>query len=372
MAAFAAVILGTDVLHLRANVPPNVEHVTFERVRITGQGLEIRVRANGPKSMTIAQVIVDNAFWTFTQDPSGPLARGQTAVLRIDYPWVRNETHHLRLLSATGATFDLAIETARETPVPSFAQAMYYAGLGLCVGLVPIAAGMLSFPAMKRIGGRGMDFILALTVGLLAYLFLDMVIEGLDLAARASPIFGGATLVIMPMLLTFAAMLAYGNHRSAAGRGDGVTVAVLIALGIGLHNFGEGLAIGASFAANKAAIGAFLIVGFALHNLTEGIGVVSPLLNERPKIAALAGLALLAGLPLVPGIWLGAFSMSPHYAALFFGIGAGAVAQVIVEIERFSRRRHADERRPRFNLLSVAGYFAGVGIMAVTALLITI
>ena len=135
----------------------------------------------------------------------------------------------------------------------------------------------------------------------------------------------------------------------------------------------KGWAIGASFAANEIAMGAYLVVGFTLHNTTEGVGVVSPLVKERVAFPLFAGLVLLAGLPTVPGIWIGAFAFSPHWAAVFFGVGAGAVLQVMVEIDRFLNSHvRVGDARPRFSRTSVAGYFTGVAIMYGTSLLVVI
>ena len=366
----AAFLLIDPVLRVGTGPPP-AETFTVERLTVTEHGFAAKIRADSPEPMVFAQVMVDGAYWVFTQDPPGPLARMETAWIVIDFPWIADEVHHLRFITSTGATFEYTVDVALKTPRPSLSLLVDYALLGIFVGFVPVALGMFFFPVIRSLRPEGLEFVLALTVGLLAYLFIDMTFEGLELAENASALFGGPTLVLIPMVLTLVALLAVGNR--SRGRHDGLQVAGFMALGIGLHNFGEGLAIGASFAANEIAMGAYLVVGFTLHNTTEGVGVVSPLVKERVAFPLFAGLALLAGLPTVPGIWIGAFSFSPHWAAVFFGVGAGAVLQVMVEIDRFLNSHiRVGDGRPRFSRTSVAGYFTGVAIMYGTSLLIVI
>jgi zinc transporter ZupT len=91
----------------------------------------------------------------------------------------------------------------------------------------------------------------------------------------------------------------------------GLALATYIALGIGRHNLGEGLAIGAAFAAGVAGLGVFLVLGFTLHNVTEGIGIAAPLTGARPSLLAFAGLALLAGGPAIPASGWAASAIHP-------------------------------------------------------------
>src|SRR3546814_101387 len=129
-------------------------------------------------------------------------------------------------------------------------------------------------------------------------------------------------------------------------------------------------AIGSAFATGAAALGTFLVLGFTLHNVTEGIGIVAPLVESRIRIATFVGLALLAGLPAVAGVWLGSYAFAPHWAALALAMGAGAILQVLVEVGglliRQARRRGASWAAPS----AVAGAVLGVSVMYGTALLV--
>jgi hypothetical protein len=348
---------------------PPVERLTFERTVLDADGIHLFVRAGGSEPVTIAQVTVDDAFWAFRQDPSGPLDRLATAWLHIPYPWVLGEAHEIKVRSSTGAAFTKAIEVAVPTPKAQTGQLQPQALLGAFVGIVPVAIGMLFFPALTSVGSRGMNFVLALTIGLLGFLFIDTLEEGLEMASEAAPSFQGTTMVLVVAAVAFLVLMVVGRRH---GTPTGLALAAYIALGIGLHNFGEGLAIGAAFAAGIAGLGAFLVLGFTLHNVTEGIGIVAPLADKRPPLWTFVGLALLAGAPAIPGIWLGSVSFGPHLGALALAIGAGAILQVIVEVGDYLRRHAARHGGSWLSLGTLAGIVAGAAVMYVTAILVKV
>ena len=160
----AAFLVSDPLRPFSAGVPP-VEELTVERTVLDGEGIALLVRAGGTEPVQIAQVQVDGAYWTFVQDPAGPLPRLSTAWLRLPYPWVQGETHHLVMLSRTGIPFEHTIDVAVPTPTRGSLGAL---GLvGLFVGIVPVALGMLFYPALKAGGRSAFDFALALTIGLL-------------------------------------------------------------------------------------------------------------------------------------------------------------------------------------------------------------
>ncbi len=382
LAALLLVIVKLDpAAELRGDAPP-LEVLAFERVTLDKDLITVHVLNDGPDPLTIAQVMVDDAYWSFTQEPAGKLRHLGSATLRIPYPWVEGETHALRLISRNGITFDHEIAVAVETPRPGGRLFGIFALIGLYVGVLPVAIGLLWYPLMRRLGRRGLDFVLALTIGLLLFLFVDAMHEGGEAAEAMPGSFQGAILLLFAAVAAYLAIDGFGAWMKRRGRGDGdasakpanaqsasVTVALLIAIGIGLHNFGEGLAIGAAFALGELAFGTLLMLGFTLHNTTEGLAIVAPLAQERVALRRLLLLGAIAGLPTIAGAWLGGFLYSPLWAVLFLGVGAGAIAQVVVQITLSMARD-----RGLGQLLRSApvawGLFAGVAIMYATGTLV--
>lgn len=214
-----------------------------------------------------------------------------------------------------------------------------------------------------------MNFLLALTVGLLAFLLIDMTSEALELAAGAAALFQGSAMVWLAGLASFLLLMAIGRWR---GTPEGLAMAFYIALGIGLHNFGEGLAIGGAFAAGSAGLGTFLVLGFALHNVTEGIGIAAPMLRVRPPLWTFAALTLLAGGPAVLGMWAGSLAYAPQWSALALAVGAGAILQVMVEVTAYLMRQNNDRQAVLFAPAVLGGFLAGLAFMYATAALIKV
>lgn len=360
-------LVGSDWLKAFDVGAPPVEKLTFERTVLDGNGIHVTVRAGGSEPVMIAQVMVDDAFWSFTQDPPGPLGRLSSAWLHIPYPWVLGEKHEIKVLTKTGATFKKEIEVAVATPRPQIGVLRPQALLGSFVGIVPVVIGMLFYPVLRNLGRQRLNFVLALTVGLLAFLFIDSSKEAIELGLKSAQAFQGIALVVAVAAIAFLVLLVVGRRH---GIPTGLALATYIALGIGLHNFGEGLAIGAAFAAGVAGLGVFLVLGFTLHNVTEGIGIVAPLVENKPPLPVFAGLALLAGAPAIPGIWLGSLSYAPHWAAIALAIGAGAILQVIFEVGAYLKRNAEKRGENWMTPATLAGLIAGVGVMYVTAVLV--
>jgi zinc transporter, ZIP family len=355
-----------DPLGAFRNGAPPIEQLTVERTILSDSGLSVLVRGGGSQPMTIAQVQVDDAYWEFTQEPTGPIGRGATAWIKLPFPWVLGEAHTVVLVTNTGTLFEHEIAVAVPTPtlgsIPFLSQTL----LGLFVGVLPVALGLMFFPVLRGVGRNGMSFLLALTVGLLAFLLIEAILDSLALATESAAIFQGPTMVILAATTTFLLLMGI-SHR--AGKPSGLALSGYVALGIGLHNLGEGLAIGAAFATGAADLGLFLVLGFTLHNVTEGIAISAPILKQRPPLWAFAGLALLAGAPATIGLWLGSLAYAPQWSALALAIGAGAILQVIVEIGSHLR---GDKGEGFYTPFIIAGLIAGVGIMFATAMLVKI
>ncbi len=307
----------------RATFPP-VEELTLERIRLPEPGvMEVSVVNGGPEAVTISQVMVDDANWVHTVDGSRRVERLERRTVRIPYPWVEGEPHTVTMVTNTGLTFSTELAVATQSPAVDARYLGTFALLGVYAGVIPVFIGLL---------------------------WLPFVVFGL----LGTPLIIGAL----------------GEWRGRArGERSPLWVAGLIAFGIGLHNLGEGLAIGTSYATGEIALGTFLVIGFLLHNTTEGLGIVTPLADERPRLRTLLLLGALAGVPTVIGAWIGGFSYSPVWTTLFFAIGAGAIAQVVYELWRlFSGRATGGITAP----LNALGLLLGLGIMYTTGLLVAV
>lgn len=369
LAVAIAWLLQTSPLQGFNNGAPPVENLTIERTILDSDGLRVLVRAGGSDPMVVAQVQVDAGYWEFKQEPSGAIERGNTAWISIPYPWVLGETHNMTFVTNTGGTFDHQIAVAVPTPVATSGSLWSQATLGAFVGILPVAIGLMCYPALRGAGQGSMTFLLALTVGLLAFLLVDTVVEALEFANASAPIFQGSVMVVLAAAASFLVLMAVGRRR---GSPTGLALATFIALGIGLHNFGEGLAIGAAFAAGSAGLGTFLVLGFTLHNITEGIGIAAPILKVRPSLLSFVGLALLAGGPAVIGIWAGSLAYAPQWTAIALAVGAGAIAQVIVEVCGLMSRSNGQGIKALVKPASFGGLAAGVAFMYITAMLVKI
>jgi zinc transporter ZupT len=335
--------------------------------------IELTVRNDGPDAVSIAQVIVNDAFVSF-EGAGEPIGRLASETLVIAQPWIEGEAYEVALLTSSGATIAHEIPVAVQTPA---ADAGFYglmALLGIYVGVIPVALGMLWLPWIRRIPPGWLRAVMALTVGLLGFLAIDATLEGVELAGEGSQAFGGVALVFLGAAVAYLALtgvsswLSQRRHASAAAGAAPPALALLIAVGIGLHNLGEGLAIGTAYSTGALALGAFLVVGFALHNTTEGLAIVAPIADSRPSLRRLAALGLIAGAPAVLGAWIGASAFNNSVAAFLFGAGAGAIAQVIVQLAPSLRGAGERGLQPRV----VAGLVAGLALMFTTGLLVSV
>ena len=325
--------------------------------------------------MTIAQIQVDDAYWSFTAEPGTTLGHLGRTTLTIPYPWVQGDAHALRLVTSTGVTFDHEVAVAVETPTPDAGFFGVFTLIGLYVGVIPVAIGLLWLPLVSSAGRTGLDFLIALTIGLLLFLLIEAGHDGLAAAALTPSSLQGVALFVFGALAAFVGLEMVGDWLRARARdtgasaGRGWILAQMVATGIGLHNLGEGLAIGAAFALGEATLGTVLIVGFMLHTTTEGLAIVAPLAREPVRVGRLLRLGVLGGAPTIVGAWVGGLIYSPIWSVLFLALGAGAIAQVVVQL---ARQVVGEESVARYvTTPSVAGgLLAGVAVMWVTGLVI--
>jgi ZIP family zinc transporter len=363
---------GPGLATLSKGVPPK-EEVAVEDIRLTPGQIVLTVRNEGPDPVTIAQVNVSDYYAAFTQTRQ-TLAPLEASTITVSYNWVEGDPYELALVTSAGGKITADIDAAAPSPERSSSFFGLMALLGIYVGVIPVAMGMLWMPFVRRSSAAWVRALLGLTVGLLAFLALDAALEASELVAGTSS-FGGPLVVILGALISYLILEATDawmrRHTSAASQGTPAALApgrlaLLIAVGIGLHNLGEGLAIGSAYAVGSLALGASLIVGFAIHNTTEGLAIVTPLAHQRPGLGRLATLGLIAGAPAVLGALIGATVYQPTLSAFLLGAGAGAVGQVAIKLLPMLKDKTGRTLTP----LTVAGILTGIAIMFCTGLLV--
>jgi ZIP family zinc transporter len=367
IAIMVGAFLAFDQIGQLREVPP-VEAIAVERTQFDPGEITLHVRNDGPDPVTVAQVLVNDAYWSFDM-PDTELSRLQDTTITIPYPWDDGLPLTVSLLTSTGVRIDHEVEAASLTPEADAGTILTYALLGVYIGVIPVAIGLLWFPALRRASRKWIAFFLAFTVGLLAFLLVDTIAEGLEIAGEAAASLDGIGLFAIGAIVAVLGLLwfeSWLDRRGSADRRTGLRLSYLIATGIGLHNLGEGLAVGAALAAGEVALGTFLILGFALHNTTEGLAIVAPLGggSKRPSLWHFVALGAVAGAPTIAGAWAGGFAFSPALSALAFGVAAGAIAQVIWKIgEGMSKQRSLQSG------FGAAGLALGLMVMYLTGLL---
>ena len=364
IAAGLAILAAVAGSVLPVHTGPPVETLVVERTVLTPPStIELTLRNTGPDPVTVAQVSVNDAFVAVT-GADQPITRLGSATLRLDYPWHEGLPYAVSLLTSTGAVIEHEIPAAAATPATTATSLLKLAVLGVMIGVVPVLLGMTTLPLLRRAGPAASRALMALTVGLLVFLAVDATVEGLEMGATGATAFGGSMLFALGAALAF--LVLAGTERLMPHPADGGRLALLVAVGIGLHNLGEGLAVGSALAVGELALGTSLVVGFALHNTTEGIAVAAPLTSAGVSGARLLLLALVAGGPAAVGTVLGATLTTPSHATFLLGLGVGAIVQVIVLLAPRLRRPGGG-----MDLPVAAGLGAGLVLMYVTGLLVT-
>ena len=365
---------GGSLVDLVGQSPPPADEFDVRRVEFKPGEIRIHVTNPQRQDLTIASATVDDAIVPFALDGPRTLGRLRSSTILIPFDWVDGDPYTVSVISSSGIDTTAEIAAAVETRDPSSRSFFGYALIGFLVGIVPVGLGLAWLPSLRRADPRWLAAFMALTAGLLTFLAVDALAEAFDLQASLASGFQGVGLVLLGVATSYLGLSFLAQRFSASGSRErgaplgGLALATLVAIGIGVHNLGEGLAIGSSIALGELALGTFLIVGFMVHNVTEGLGIAAPLAEgRRVGVGRPAVLALVAGAPAILGAWIGGFLTNDLLGVLFFAFAVGAALQVVVEVGRYLARRAPGGLRSGH---VIAGYLAGIAAMYVTGLFI--
>ena len=345
--------------------------VSIEKVEFTGNEIRATVRNTGPVDVNVVIADVNDRIQPAAIEPDSSLGRFETAVVRIPFDWNEGQPYEIGVTIDDGTRFAKQVDVAFASLESDVDLFVFLGLIGLLIGVVPIMIGLLWYPFIKKLGKNSFNFFLAFTMGLLIFLGIDAVLEASEISKNhLSSVFNGELLISTVVILSFLSLYGFGKRlikkTEFSTLSKGLAISLMIAIGIGFHNLGEGLAVGAAIALGEVALSTFLIIGFATHNTTEGLAIAAPLTSTKTKIAKMIGLGLIAGIPAIFGTWIGGFSFSPFFTLVFLAIGAGAIFQVVLSIFQYMKGKS--------DLLSNTSLFAGISagllVMYLTSVLI--
>ena len=359
---------GADLLDFGVILP----EITIEKIDFVDSEIQATVRNTGHIPVEIVMADINDRIQPAAVEPDRFLERFETTLVRIPFEWNEAEPYTIGITVEDGTRFEKEVEAAAPALELSLDLAIFFAIIGTYVGIIPIMIGLLWLPFIKKISKQKYHFFLALTVGLLLFLAIDSIEEAVEISdENLADSFNGTLLVSTVVILSFLGLYYSGNKLvEKAGSSKftkPVAIALMISIGIGLHNFGEGLAIGAALGMGSIAFSTFLIVGFALHNTTEGIAIAAPMSRGKLMIGKLAAMGIIAGSPAIFGAWIGGFVYSPFTSVIFLAIGAGAIFQVIVVIMKWIQE---ESNQSLSTIAVVSGIAVGMLVMYLTSILV--
>lgn len=384
MAIIPVVILGAVVYYLMGpgtsflQTSQPLPEVTIEKTDFKKEQILVYIRNTGQDEVTIAQADINDRPLEALVKPTNVLSRLATATVIMKYPWIQGVPYEIGITTSDGTRFPYEVEAAAPTPEPNLEQISYFAILGSYVGIVPVMIGLLWFPFMSGISKQWYNFFLSLTAGLLVFLAVDALKESFEVTETIAGAFRGEVLIVTATVATFLVLMMFTNRITTKTVTTGamevktkqlyaLSLSYMVAIGIGLHNLGEGLAIGAAVALGSIALSKFLVIGFTIHNTTEGLAIIAPIAKQKARIMNLLALGLIAGAPTIAGTWIGGFTYMPVASIVFLAIGAGAIFQVVYSIFNWMNKEMDSKMTAPHN---VAGFIVGLAIMYFTGLLV--
>jgi len=345
--------------------------ISIEKVEFIENEIQATVRNTGPIDVNVVVADVNDRIQPAAIEPDTHLEKFETALVRIPFDWNEGQPYTIGLTIDDGTRFEKQIDAASASLEPNSELFVFLGIIGLLIGVVPIMIGLLWYPFIKKLGKNAFNFFLAFTIGLLLFLALDAIEEAFDISdTHLAPVFNGELLIATVVILSFLGLFGIGNllikRAEFSKLSKGLAISLMVAIGIGLHNLGEGLAVGAAIALGQVALSTFLIIGFAIHNTTEGLAIAAPLTRTKSVIVKLIAFGLIAGTPAIFGTWIGGFSFSPFFTIIFLSIGAGAIFQVVWSIFQFIKQ----ESGSFSNISIIFGMAAGLVVMYLTSIFI--
>ncbi|MEM0120729.1 MAG: ZIP family metal transporter [Thermoprotei archaeon] len=209
----------------------------------------------------------------------------------------------------------------------------------LLLGLIAGFTIFIGLPLVVFFGDsdKRKGFLSAIASGILLFILIEILSDSAEPIAHAGSAFGLAeysALYLIGFTVGVFSLVLYEDRvlQKTKEKPIEYSMATMTAYGIGLHNFGEGLAIGAAFASGALGLAAMLVIGFGAHNTTEGFAVFSPLKKNQMTNKRIIGLGLVGGGPTLLGTIVGGFFDSTPLTTLLYALAGGSVLYVLITV----------------------------------------
>src|SRR5918993_312397 len=345
------------------------------------------IRNVGPTEITIAQADVNDRIHAAAIEPSKTLSRLSDAKVIIPFFWNPAEPYEVGITTDDGTRFSKTIEAAALAPNPDSQQIIFFAVIGIYVGIIPVMIGLLWYPFIKSMSRNKYNFFLSLTAGLLVFLGIDALVESNEITTdNVSSIFSGQMLIVIVTTISFIALLYASEKLTQRAIKKSLSSTEMTSPH---SSYSDSTATSSTQTRSNVnqrqmqelvkplAISLMIAIGIGLHNFGEGLAIVAPLAKSRKlMLRRLILMGVIAGAPTIAGAWIGGFLYSPIATIIFLSIGAGAIFQVVYSIGSWVLRpvdntdNDKNKKIVAVNIFTIAGFAIGMVIMYVTGLLV--